>query len=276
LRAAEIRLREGCAGAAWELATARLMGCVSLFFLGEIRELSSRLPELLANAQARGDLYESTDLRIRIAHAVHLQTDRPDLAAAEVDAALAQWPAGRFYLQHWWALLALVEIAIYRGDAREAWRLMNAQWGPLQRSLLMGIQYIRIESRFHRAAAALEMAAIDTPHSASWIARTLADARRIERERGAPWAAPFAALIRAGAATQPNDAIALMSAAEAGFERADMRLFAASARRRRGEWTGDSALVEQADVLITGEGILNPERMAAMLAPRGVGHNRKH
>ena len=67
LYGAEKVMRENCVDVAWELATARLVGCVSLFFLGELKNLSARLPELLENAQGRGDLYESTDLRIRIA-----------------------------------------------------------------------------------------------------------------------------------------------------------------------------------------------------------------
>src|SRR5690349_11481698 len=107
------------------------MSCVSLFFLGEIKALSQRLPALLENARNRGDLYESTDLQIRIAHATRLARDEPEIAHAEVIEAIGRWPAEHFFLQHWWALMAQVEVALYRGDAAGACRLIDSKWGAL-------------------------------------------------------------------------------------------------------------------------------------------------
>jgi len=59
---AESLLLERCAGSVWELATARLQGSACSFFLGEWNELQRRLPALVADADARGDLYLSTAL----------------------------------------------------------------------------------------------------------------------------------------------------------------------------------------------------------------------
>jgi hypothetical protein len=120
---AETILRERCRGVAWELATARLMWSVSLFFLGELAVLSDRLPGLLQQAEARGDLYEATDLRIRISHANWLAADQPDTARREVSEAIARWPRNEFYAQHWWSLIANVEISLYSGHSQAAWEL---------------------------------------------------------------------------------------------------------------------------------------------------------
>ena len=88
-----------------------------------------------------------------------LVRDRPDAAQAQLEEALARWPPDKFYLQHWWALLAGIEIALYRNDAAAAWRLVSDRWGQLRSSLFMRIQYIRIESLYHRALAALAVEA---------------------------------------------------------------------------------------------------------------------
>jgi hypothetical protein len=269
---AERFLRERCAGVAWELATARFMHCASLYFLGEIRNLSLRLPVLLENARSRGDLYESTDLRIRIAHVRHLAFDQPEMARAELREALAQRPQVEFYLQHWWGMIAGVEIAIYRGDAEGAWTLVNSTWGPLRRSLLMGIQYIRIESYVNRALAALAFASAAPLRQNQLLRSAVADAARIEREN-MPWAQPFVSLIRGSAAAQRGEldaALRHLWSAESGFNGAGMQLLAAAARRRRGRLAGGDEgrrLTDDADAWMRAQDIRNSERLAAMLAP---------
>lgn len=267
LAGAEALLRERCVGVAWELGTARLVGCVSMFFLGEIAALRSRLPVLLDNAQARGNVYESTDLQIRIAHAIHLAGNAPATAEDQVREAISRWPTDSFYLQHWWALIVHLEIALYKGDAARAWQLVNAHWKALRRSLLLNLQYVRVESRYHRALAALALASQDARRRKSLQRIALEDARRIERER-LPWGEPLVRLIRA--AVDPDAAIAHLSAAEATAKQADMRLFAAAARRRRGEVIGGSeggTLIAEADAVMRAQAIMFPDRMTAILSP---------
>ncbi len=272
LQDAEEFLRERCAGVAWELATARFMHCACLYFLGEIKNLSLRLPVLLENARSRGDLYESTDLKIRIAHVRHLAYDQPDVAGAELREAVAQRPQVEFYLQHWWAMIAGVEIAIYRGDTEGAWTLVNSKWVALRRSLLMGIQYIRIESYVNRALAALAFASSAPQRKDQLLRSAVADAARIEREK-VMWAQPFGDLIRGRAATlrgEPEAALHHMASAETGFSRAGMQMLVAASRRRRGQLiSGDEGrdLVANADARMKAQDILNPERLAGMLAP---------
>jgi hypothetical protein len=96
-------------------------------------------------------------------------------------------------------------------------------------------------------------------------------ARRIERER-LTWALPLAQQLRAGAAAVRGDraaAAGLLERAAAGFEVAEMRLFAAAARRRLGELRGTAGLVQAADAWLAGQGVRVPARLAAALTPWG-------
>src|SRR5207249_5177401 len=122
--------------------------------------------------------------RIRISHPNWLAADEPETARREVREAIARWPSGEFYVQHWWSLIANVEISLYSGQDQAAWDLVASEWPRLKRSLLMQVQYIRIESLYHRAAAALGVAAGDIPASRrnALLKVAAADARGIQRE----------------------------------------------------------------------------------------------
>jgi hypothetical protein len=273
LERAEGILRERCTGVAWELATAHLMWSVSLFFLGELGELSQRLPTLLKQAEGRGDLYEATELRIRISHAGLLAADEPEEARRGVREAITSWSSREFYLQHWWSLIAETEISLYSRRGAEAWNLVTEQWPALRRSMLLRVQYILIESLHHRAQSALAVAA-DSRNSdrRALLQAAERDAARIESER-MPWGNPLAWLIRASVASirgKVEDAVARLASAETEFEAAGMALHTAAARRRRGELIGGDqgkSLIEAADTWMTGQQIKDPSRMTAMLAP---------
>jgi hypothetical protein len=267
LERAEEILHRKCVGVAWELATARLMHCVSLFFLGEFRELGNRLPGLLENAELRGDVYESTDLRIRISRAHLLTLGRTREAADEVKRAIANWPQDRFYLQHWWNLIASVEIWLYGNEPDRAWQTIERSWPGLRRSLfLIGVQYIRVESLYHRASAALALG------TANGIRRASRDAARLDSEN-TPWVEPLAQSVHAGVSAARGrfgEAAALLVHAESGFKAADMTMFAAAALRCRGELLDGEPgreLREAADQLMRQQGIADPASMAAMLVP---------
>lgn len=140
--------------------------------------------------------------------------------------------------------------------------------------MLMRVQYIRIESLYHRAAAALGVAAGDvTVNRRNALLKIAeADARSIQREHMA-WSNPLALLLHAAvAAARKNRQAAadLLRDAEAGFDAADMGLYAAAVRRRRGElMPGEDGarLIEAADAWMLRQKVRNPARMTAMVAP---------
>lgn len=135
----------------------------------------------------------------------------------------------------------------------------------LRGSGLLGAQFIRIQSRVARGAAALA-----GPGARLRIAEAEAD--RLAQERVA-WAQCMSLTLRAAIARRHGEGVAeglLLQQAEAGFHAADMALFAACVRRRRGERLGGregEALIAAADAELSARGVVAPARMTAALIP---------
>lgn len=271
---AEPLLRE-CSGVIWELDTAHLYHLLTLFYLGEVRELSSLLPGFLREARERDDLTAATNLRTRTAYLMHLAADHPGRAREEVSQGIAGWHREGFHAQHSWQMYAEGEIDLYEGRGATAYEAFTHRWPFLVRSLLLRIQAVRIESFYLRARCAL-LAAVqsgdDHRRQSSFLRDARRDARRLSREP-AGWARALADLIRCGVATlgDPPSAVAeRLAAAEHQFRALDMQLHASVALRRRGQLLGGRdglQLQHRADAWMGSQSIRNPGRLADMIAP---------
>ena len=82
---------QGCTGVWWEVGSARLFSSWALFYTGELRELCRRVPQFLAEAEARGDVYNATAFRSSVLNWVWLVDDAPDRADAEVNDSMKRW-----------------------------------------------------------------------------------------------------------------------------------------------------------------------------------------
>ncbi|HEY6064819.1 MAG TPA: hypothetical protein VIY96_01595, partial [Thermoanaerobaculia bacterium] len=265
-----------CTGTAWELDTTHIYSLRALVFLGELGMMSNRLPALLKEAGERGDLFAEMSLRVRQSYVVALMSDEPVRAREELDRAVNQWSHQGFQLQHYFHLVGEAEISLYAGPTTEAWDGLLRRWRALERSLLLrSVQLFRIESRHLRARSAIAAATCREPGTSSWkdpLRSALRDARRIEKE-ATPWGSPLADLIQAAAAAIQgftSDATRLLISAEAGFEENNMGLYSSASRRVRGLLLGGEKgreLVRSADEWMSGQKIVNPERMTSMLAP---------
>jgi hypothetical protein len=251
----------------WEVTIAQRFMLSALLYLGELAEVSRRVPSLLSSALEQGNVFGATDLRTRM-NSIWLAADDPDKARAEVIEALKAWPHEGFHLQHYSSLLALAQIELYTGDADVAWKHIMGQWSALENSMLLRTQVLRIEATYLRARALLATAFSGDNGDKLRSAENLA--RKIEKENMS-WAKPFAIAVRAAVAHQrgqPTEAATLLAAAGDGFERGDMRLYAAASRRRLGELLPNERgrqLIADADAWMTTQRIQNPERMTRML-----------
>jgi eukaryotic-like serine/threonine-protein kinase len=267
-RSAEV-LRDQCTGATWELTVANRFMLTSLMFLGEITEVARRVPQLLSLALEQGNLFAATDLRTRL-NPIWLASDDPDRARNEVIAAMTQWPREGFHLQHYTSLVALAQIELYTGDTEVAWKHIEGQLKPLERSLLMRTQGLRIDVMHLRARLALASAYGPVRKQRLKIAEDCAD--QIARE-DMPWSNPLANLTYAALAKQSGDtlrATTLARQAVDGFEAADMALYAAAARRKVGELlAGDEGrqLINDSEAWMTKQQIMNPAAVSNMMAP---------
>jgi hypothetical protein len=263
-------LRDQCAGLTWELTIAQNLVIWALMYLGELGEVSRQVPALLANARSRGNLYLATELCTR-ANYVWLAADDPDEGERETIESIARWSHEGFHRQHYSAMLARVQTALYRGDGEAAWRLLAEQEPGLRRSYLRRVQVIRIEWLYLRARSALAVAEGDR-RSRGLLSVARAGARRIERERMA-WSEPISLLLRAGVAYLEGRvplALRCLHAAADRFEHADMNLYLAVARLRIGALQDDEhgrELQRRGEDWMAAQKIKNPASMTRMLAP---------
>ncbi|WP_439623804.1 serine/threonine-protein kinase [Gemmata sp.] len=260
-----------CPGAQPETFNARLSTFHALFHLGELRDLAGRLPPLLREADARGDVLLFVFLRTGCCNAAWLAADDPRGARAEARAATDRWPSREFHFPHYWALVAECQIDLYEGRAYDAHRRLEERWAALAGSHLLRVPIIRIDMWNLRARCALARAAA-APDPRPFLRAAERDARRIERER-AGWSDPVARLLRAGVAAVRGDAAGAaghLAAAARDLDAADMGLYAAAARRCLGRIRGGeegAALVRAADAWMHAQNIRRPDRMSHMLAP---------
>jgi hypothetical protein len=202
---------------------------------------------------------------------VWLAADQPEEGERVTIESIGRWSHQGFHRQHYSAILSRIQIALYRDDAEGAWRLLADLESILRETFLRRVQVFRIESLYLRARSALAMASVNRT-SRRFRSIATADARRIARER-LPWSDPIALLVRAGIAFLEGStrlALRYLHEAAARFERSDMRLHAAVARRRIGELQGGAEardLRRQAEEWMASQHIKNPDGMTRMLAP---------
>jgi eukaryotic-like serine/threonine-protein kinase len=262
--------RDQCVGVTWELNIAQNVAIWALMYLGELGEVSRQVPALLASARSRGNLYIATELCTRCNY-VWLAADDPNEGERQAVESIERWSQKGFHRQHYSAMLARVQTALYRGDAEAAWRLFAEQQSRLRRSLITRVQVVRIESLYLQARSALAMAPVNR-NSRRFLSVARAGARRIARQRRR-WSDPIALLLRAGIAyVEGRTPLALRCLHDAAdrFDRADMKLYAAVARRRIGALQNDAPgreLRRQAEEWMAAQHIKNPGCMTRMLAP---------
>jgi hypothetical protein len=285
-RRAEAIFVERCGDARWvgaesiwsELDYCNVFKCLSLFYMGQIAELGRLCPGLIDEARDRDDVFELANLTNPVMTLVRLAADEPEEARRESARAIERWSRSGFHIQHHHALRSQAFIDLYCSDGASAWERLSGSRVVYQRSLLRRFQYIRIELWETRARCALAAAA-QAANPAPLLRAAEADARRLRREK-LPWAAALSDLVRAGCAACSGDTgsvSASLNATVLRLDALDMQLYAAAARYRLGELLGGQegrALVSEATLWMTGQGIRHPDRFAAVYAPGFPGRER--
>lgn len=265
--------RENCPGTAWETDTARIFSLRSLYMLGDIGTLVEELPGALRDAEDRGDLYLATNLRTGSLNFAWLAVDDPDDARAQLDEAHRQWSTHGVHLQHLQEMLACASLDLYEGAAENAQRRIETIWNDLERAQLLRVAHPRVFASYTRGRANVAVARLKPEADRKvLLRRATADAAVLARA-GVDWALGLASLLRGSiAAADGEDARARASFDAAARELAasEMALFAAIARRRRGEVTGGDegqADIAEADSWMRAHAIVRPDRIAYVYAP---------
>ena len=104
LERAEEVICDRLTGMAWELGTIRMFMLFTLVYLGRVGEVAKRVPQLVAEALDRGDLYDATNFRLGLANLAWLVGDQPDEARRMVEEASMRWSRQGFHVQHWYEI----------------------------------------------------------------------------------------------------------------------------------------------------------------------------
>jgi hypothetical protein len=243
----------------------------SLYFLGELNQLTQRYTRLLAEAEERGNVFMSANLRAIAAVPVWLAADEPERARRELGEA-AQWTQGKFSTQ-WRMTVFGTDLDLYVGDGAAAYERVKGLRDALRENFYLFVQYVRALTAFAQGRAAI--ASLDGLPVGLRRGR-LAEIRRLERRlvrEQMPWTAALAAILRAGGARARGDRAGAAAALGTAIERADateMAVFAAAARHQLGLLQGGdegARLVQEAEETMSARGVRAPARFAAMLVP---------
>lgn len=255
-----------CPGAVWERATAELFLLDQYIYLGHIKRIAQTADRIVRDGTAGRNLYQLTVV-MRPLHIARLAADDPQTAMREVQEAISSWP-GEGRVQHFNANWALAQCELYAGQSQAALLRVKTLWPVLRWAMLLTMEYVRVEMLHLRGRALLATATGAQRERHLRLARK--DASALLREV-APWAQPLGLLLRAAVhSDQPARALADLRAACAMCDEQGMALYAAAARRRIAEYTGDGVALATAFVDLD---IVDPARMTAMLAP-GFGRDQ--
>ena len=266
-------LRRTSTGAVRELgAIAGRWLLPALHLLGRIDELVFLLPDWLDELTARGAHAEVSSLRARAVPRLLLARDQPLEARREADGMAAEVFARGGVVPRWDLAVAAAAAALYQGDGVLAHHEVSVSWPDLERSHLLRLEPIRLEALHLRAGVALAAAAPETD-GRRLLTEAEQDARTLRREGCALGSALAAGLLAAVALGRGHEskALGLFSEAESGFAALEMPLHEAAMRRRRGELLmGEDgwALCREADGAMASRGVIRPDRLVAVLAPR--------
>ena len=266
----EVLLRP-CPGASWELNNAHLYVMEGLGHTGQLRRLREVQARYLEEARDRGSLWGLLGARVQT-HLLPLAADDPEEAQRDVDEAMAPYTDQGANIPHYWAFYARGQIALYRGDARAALALVDRWWEPFRKGQLLRVEVARTAATYLRGRALLAAAGEGGAELEDRLRGAERDARSLAGE-GVPWCEGAAWLLLAGIATARGESAAAVTKLRLALERfteLEMRLYQAAARRRLGQVIGGedgAAEIRAADRWMAEEGIVNPRRMVAMLAP---------
>ncbi len=252
--------------------SAVLFSLHALYFLGDLKELTQRYTRLIADAEDRGNLFMSVNVRTSAAAAVWLAADDPERARKELRGAMALWAQSKFSTQEWRATMFGADIDLYVGDATKAYERVQGLARSLSRNFFF-VHYVQCMTAFVQGRCAI--ASLQALPVARRSAR-LAEARRLRRQlerRSTPWTDALASILGAGMAQAAGDstaAAATLRTAIQQAEAADMALHAAAARRQLGHLLGGTegaAVARDAEDAMETRGVVNPGRYASMLVP---------
>jgi hypothetical protein len=233
-REAETLLRERCVNVWWEIDQSASFAIWNLCYLGRMAEAAARVAPLLKEASDRGDRLLRSQLLSGISVLIPLaQNTEPEAVREELLSAVQPFRGEGYHMPHLLQLLGLCEIDLYLGNGSDAHDRIESEYPRVAASLLLEVEFIRIEVLGLRARCAIA-AAKCAAHPAPLLAAARRYARMLERV-GSAWARAYAEPVYAQLALAEHAESAALRRLRSSvdqFERLDMSLRAAAAAYR--------------------------------------------
>ncbi len=266
---ADEEFRTRTRGNTWERDNLNRFYVRVLTLQGDLRRLVPFTRDLIRDAEGRGDGHISIHVRLRSLHLVRMCEDDAAGVAEELDELLAAVSRPGFHFQHFVHLLAVAETDLYLDRPADAWNRVARTWSTVRRTMLLRVQATRIEGAWVRgrcAVAVLASLPVADPRRRHFAAIALREARTLGAER-AGWATGMAAVLDAALARAEgrSGASARLQEAATLLDEAGMRMHAAAARLRAGEWSGRPDVGARA--WFVEQGVKDPERFAQVFVP---------
>ena len=264
--------REKCSGVDWELTTAHTFALSALVFLGRWSDHARIFPDLVQQAEARGDRYGAVSLPLLAYTYVHkLAADRPAEARGILRQTVADWPHKEFQLQQCDALVGEAETFLYEGNARDACEMLQSRWPELRCANLLDLQFYRVLITGLKARTNLTLACCENGSAATRLMRAVRRDARVLAKQKTQWATGLGYLLQAGIATAEQRADVAMRhlhAAQTVFAATHMEHYLAVTRLRMFQIDPRHTVEHELGMRwMREQGIVAPSRIADMLAP---------
>lgn len=217
-------------GVTWEIDTVRVYHTYSLLSMGDLNELRSIAARFTNDAEEKGDLYSSTNMRSYITPILLTFDDQPEAALDVRREAVGKWSDSDFFAQHMCGMLSFAEAMLYLGRPDEVLDFFGKNWSSYKKALYHKIKYPHSVVLNTRARAHI-LAWVKNKNPAH-LKAALRDSRSIYKE-GTPHGHGLAQSLQAcvslaeGNIAQSEE---LLKRAITNFERAHMSMHAAAAR----------------------------------------------
>ncbi|MEO7330554.1 MAG: AAA family ATPase, partial [Minicystis sp.] len=254
-------LRQRCTSVALEIDMACLRRADLLWNLGDIAELARLSPALIEDARERGNRYVEMMVQLSIESLLGLVEGRPARAREAVATALERWPNTPGSMLHLREIRAQARIALYEGQGRAALAWIEEGLSAARRT---GLHFVVTHTAELTMLGGLAALSIGDDAGAARYTRACA---RLDF----PLAENMTRTLEVGLRRRAGDrdgALALLDRARISSRHHGAALYEQAMARRQGEWRRDAegrALIEAADAWMSAQGVVEPERLTAML-----------
>jgi hypothetical protein len=262
--------REHTTGTSQEVGYCEAHGALCLQFLGRIRELGARAQQMLRESTERAYPYVEGFARGILGNLVLLAADRPAEAAEQL--AVYRSTAPKHFQAHMLNYVCQsAALERYLGRPLEAWTVAQEDHLKVEKLDILRSEYARCELLLWRAASALAAAPASSDREA--LIRIAIEAGQTLLGQSASYRRGYGHMSLAGAYAlkdRPDVAAGHLRQAISAFERHEMEHFVAASKHRLADMIGGTEgdqLREEADRYLEREGVADPSRFIAMIAP---------